>query len=113
MLVGVIYGILQLISVPVAEKWGVAILVAPFSNEYAGYPIGMLLTAGTMVLVSLVYGWEASGALHSMDEDGWLSESRHQVQDLLSVKRPDAKGPLLWGSFVAIAGIILTLVVFW
>jgi SSS family solute:Na+ symporter len=114
MLVGVTYGVMFLLSGPIAEQYGVAILRDPLSNKYAVAPISMLLTAGTMVCVSLIYGWEAGGELRKMDESGWLSESRNQLQDFAPVSAP--KGhvvPLILGALVSLAGIVLTFIVFW
>jgi len=112
-LVGVTYGVLYLISGPIAENYGVAVLVSPLSNKYAVAPISMLLTAGTMVLVSLVYGWEAPGELRPLDQSGWLADSRQQVQDLQTEKTSAIGLPLLLGLLVAAAGIVLSFVVFW
>ena len=101
-------------SGPIAEEFGIAILRAPFSNKYAVAPISMLLTAGTMVVVSMIYGWEAAGELRQMDESGWLAESRSQVQALLPQNAEKSSLlPLMLGSLVTIIGIVLTFVVFW
>ena len=92
---------------------GVAILVAPLSNKYAVAPVSMLSTAGTMVLASLILGWETSGELRPRDHGGWLAASSHQVQELVTEKESTNGLPLLLGSLVAIAGIVLSFVVFW
>ncbi|MCA9211882.1 MAG: hypothetical protein KDB27_02360 [Planctomycetales bacterium] len=114
MLVGVTYGVLFLISGSIAERFGVAILRPPFANTYAVSMISMLLTAGTMIAVSCVLGWEKSNTLHETDESGWLAESRSQI----SIATPDTAIesttiPFLLGALVAGAGIALTIVVFW
>jgi SSS family solute:Na+ symporter len=113
LLVGVLYGIVYLASDPIAENYGVAILVPPLSNKYAVGPISMLLTATTMILVSLVYGWEASAELRPMDQSGWLAESRLQVQSLVAEKESSTRLPMLLGCLVAATGIVLSFVVFW
>jgi hypothetical protein len=114
MLVGVIYGVMSLLCGPIAEKYGVAILVWPLSNEYAVAPISMLLTSGTMVGVSMVLGWEESFELRAMDETGWLSESRIQVQELLTDQKEQGRAlPLVLGAIVVTIGIVLSFIVFW
>lgn len=113
MLVSVTYGVLFLISDTVAQSWGVAILVPPLSNKYAVAPISMLLTAGTMVFVSLLRGWESPGELRAMDESGWLSTSRQQVQELAQSKESGSIVPLVLGTLVALTGIVLNFIVFW
>ncbi len=112
-LAGVGYGVLFLTSEPLAETTGVAILMPPFSNAYAVSPISMLVTAGAMVLASLVFGWESAGELRDTDRIGWLATSRRQIQNLV---QPETTGNLwatLLGLAVAVFGIVLSFVVFW
>lgn len=113
MLVGVIYGVMFLVSDVVAENWGLVILVAPLSNPHAVAPISMLITSVTMILVSLVYGWEPAGELRSMDESGWLATSRQQVRELTYVQQSKSLVPLGLGCLVTVAGIALSFVIFW
>jgi SSS family solute:Na+ symporter len=110
---GVGYGVLFLISEPIAEASGVAVLVPPLSNAYAVSPISMLVTAGAMVLASLVFGWESTRELRDTDRIGWLATSRAQIRHLV---RPDTTGtltPTLLGLAVVVSGIVLSFVVFW
>jgi len=113
MCIGVVYGIIFLLSRPLAEKYGIAIIHYPLTDSNLVAPISMLLTASTMVGVSLVYGWEASGELRKMDESGWLSESRSQLQEVMPAETPQSTTlPLILGACVSMAGILLT-VWFW
>ena len=113
LLAGVAYGVMFLVSRAIAEEWEVAILAWPLSNKYAVAPVSMLLTAGTMVVVSLFCGWERVGQLRATDKTGWLAESRQQVQELSTEGSSSSHTPLVWGMLVAIIGIVLSFFVFW
>ena len=110
--VGVGYGVLFLASEPVALTTGVPILSSPFSNSYALAPISVLLTAGAMVLTSLVFGWEST-ELRETDPTGWLASSRTQVQSLVIPESRSAGMATLLGMTVTVVGIVLCFVVFW
>jgi len=91
--IGSAYGIVRLSAPLIAEKWGVAILPSFMVDQYAAYPLAMLITAASMLLVSLVRGFEPRGAAlgSGYEEQGaWLRSSRRAVQDL---KREEAAAP--------------------
>ncbi len=82
-------------------------LLVPNRDEKHYLQVGRWLTP-------LIHGWKPAGELREMDESGWLSESRHQLQDLAPVSaEPGNAVPLILGALISLAGIVLTLVVFW
>ena len=86
LLVGTAFGILRLLAPTIAENWGIAILPSYLIDPYAAYPAAMFVTAGAMVLLSLLLGFEppAKANLGSQEEQGgaWLSASRKAIQEL-------------------------------
>jgi SSS family solute:Na+ symporter len=115
-LVGAGYGVLRLIAEPVAESWGIQILPTVMTNSFAAYPFSILVTAGTMVLVSLFVGWEPVGDLKHVEQPGWLRTSQLAIQQLETPhdqKSATDRLPLLlaWSAFAI--GCWLSFVVFW
>ena len=78
--VGAGYGVLRLLAFPLAENLGIAVLPAWAVNTYAAYPISVLLTAGTMLAVSLVCGWQAADAPLRTETTAWLRTSREAIR---------------------------------
>ncbi len=86
------------------------------TNTYAAYSYSMLITAASMVAVSLVLGWEKKGELRTVEEDGWLGRSQAQARQLLDSQAEDASGSLLpavLALLVLALGCILSFVIFW
>jgi Na+/proline symporter len=120
LVVGALYGIIRLFAFAIAENHGVAILPAIMTNTYAAYPISMLLTAGTMGVVSLFMGWEAgAGTTHCAyaEEGGWLRSSQLAVRDLdraaRAGHREESRLPSVLAIGVVVTGCLLSFVIFW
>ncbi len=111
LLVGVAYGIWGLVASWAAVNYGVALLPAALANAHVAAPMSVLVTAGTMVLVSLFYGWTPSGELLHEEQQAWLRASQQQIRET----SPEATGraPLLLGGLVLAAGLLLSFVIFW
>ena len=105
--------------------YGLARLVAdggdvylPFllTNQYAAYSYSMLITAASMVAVSLVLGWEKKGDLRTVEVDGWLGRSQEQARQLLVSQPGEASSsrlPAVLALLVLALGCILSFVIFW
>jgi SSS family solute:Na+ symporter len=113
LIVGVGYGIVFTSASLVAEKWEVALLRPPFSNQYAVVPIGMLMTGGAMVIYSLIFGWQASAQVSALSQQGWLQSTSDELQELISSERKNETLPtiLMWATLGV--GIVLSFVLFW
>jgi hypothetical protein len=113
--VGVTYGGLRLLAPWAAESWGVALLPQVMLENYGSYVLSMLLTAGTMAVMSLFIGWEPPGAALHVESGGWLRSSQLQVSQ---IEATDAisRGEL-WPRLLAVAviaaGVLLSFVVLW
>jgi SSS family solute:Na+ symporter len=113
--VGVTYGGLRLLAPWVAESWGVAVLPPVMLENYGSYVLSMLLTAGTMVVMSLFVGWEPPGAALHVESGGWLRSSQLQVSEIettAGVPRSEL-WPVLLAVAVVAAGGVLSFVIFW
>ena len=90
LLVGAAFGILRLLAPPIAENWGIAILPSYLIDPYAAYPAAMLITAGSMLLISLLFGFEpragASPVSHEEQGGAWLRSSREAIQALAATQ---------------------------
>lgn len=120
LLVGTAYGVARLLAPTIAEHFGIAILPPFMIDTYAAYPISVLITGGTMVLVSLVRGWEQRGDLLHEETGGWLRESQLAVRRLEADSRADrpqrgaaAHLPAILAWLVVVIGGILFFVVIW
>lgn len=122
LLVGVFYGVTRLMAPVIAETHGIAILPPYMVNSWAAYPVSMVITAGSMVFVSLLAGWE-SRAMQQGEEHResslWLRESQQQIQDLHKL-RGDGESidqsdhvPKILAVTMFLIGCILTFFVFW
>ena len=115
LLVGMTYGAWRLTAQALAVDYDFAVMPAALMDNFAAYPISMLLTAGTMVAVSLLLGWESRGELLHDEAGGWLRQSQ------LSGSTPvpaiqDQRGsalPLGLGLAVIGLGFVLSFVIFW
>ncbi len=119
-LAGAVYGIVRLIVAPlVARHFGIAILPSIMMNREAAYVFSVIVTAGTMILVSLLYGWEPRGKLLHEEKSGWLRASQSKVRELghpsLSVThgRWSHLLPPVLALIVVAIGCVLSFVVFW
>ena len=120
LLVGAFYGVLRLLAPKVVQHFGWVILPPIMMGTYVAYPCSLLVTAGTMVLMSLIVGWEASNSsvLEGHNEKGtWLRSSQLAIQQLqpnLPKSPPRCQLlPLLLTILVVTTGGLLTFVVFW
>jgi SSS family solute:Na+ symporter len=113
--VGVAYGVLRLLAPTIATTFGIAILPPILVNNYASCFFSVLITAGTMVLVSLWAGWEKPGTLLHQEAGGWLRSSQREVARLESGKRVRRGNllPALLGAATVAVGLYLSFVVFW
>lgn len=115
LLVGIAYGIARLLAPTMAENFGIAILPPIMVDEYANYAFSMIITAGTMVLLSLVIGWEPPGQLLRKETIGWLCSSQLQISQIEPTRHvsPSNLWPVLLGILVILVGTVLSFVVFW
>jgi SSS family solute:Na+ symporter len=115
LLAGVAYGAWRLIASKLASETGVALLPAPMLDGFAAYPISLLITAGTMLMVSLVLGFEPPGSLLQNEAAGWMQESQMPTQpsDTARAERRRNFVPALMGLAVMSLGLVLSFVVFW
>jgi len=116
-LVGSAYGVLRLLAQPIAESHGIAILPGIMTNTYAAYVFSMLITAGTMVLVSLVAGWEPRGELLHEEKTGWLRSGQLELRKLQPSTdlqaTPASRLPAVLAIIAVVIGCVLSFVVFW
>tara|TARA_Y100000588_G_scaffold234265_1_gene247845 strand:- start:5579 stop:7333 length:1755 start_codon:yes stop_codon:yes gene_type:complete len=115
LLIGVCYGSLRLLSPHIAEMWGIVLLPDFLLNSYSGYLVSMVLTAGSMIIVSFIFGWESRGTLLHKESGGWLLSSQIQAsqsQPSIPTSRSEF-WPALLGACVVGIGLFLSFVVFW
>jgi SSS family solute:Na+ symporter len=114
LLAGMLYGILRMAAESLAVNHGVAAMPAVMMNSYAAYPISVLITAGTMLLVSVGLGWEPRKGLLRLEESGWLAQSQRtaEVESPIDARRSDVI-PVVLGLAVIGLGMTLSFVVFW
>jgi SSS family solute:Na+ symporter len=115
LLVGMGYGVWRMAAEKLAVDYGLVTLPAVMMNGYAAYPISVMITAGTMVLVSAVLGWERRSGLLRFEETGWLRASQVEAAHLESpIDRERSNWiPVLLGLAVIGLGLVLSFVVFW
>ena len=120
LLMGASYGFLRLLAPVVAENYGIILLPPLMMNTYAAYPFSMVVTAGTMVLTSLITGWESKNSLSlssSSREGIWLQSSLKEIQELqknpTEASRQHSILPVVLSMFLIVTGFWLTFVVFW
>jgi SSS family solute:Na+ symporter len=119
LLVGASYGVIRLAAPPVAQRWGILLLPPIMINTYAAYLFSMAITAGTMVLFSLLAGWQEAGHRETWlekDTDSWLYRSQLAIRELQpvdSVVQRYRRVPALLALGVILLGAYLSFVVFW
>ena len=119
LIAGTLYGLLRMFTPFINEQFGFTILSDNLANPWAAYPISMAITAGTMVLLSLYWGWESRGTQMGEDhrEDSpWLSSSLVEVQQLEKAEpehRASSRIPVALAILVATVGLYLSFVAFW
>ena len=111
---------LRLAAPLVAEQTGWVLLPPAMMGTYAAYPFSMLVTAGTMVVVSLVVGWDRGSAFDltgRQEKSAWLRSSQlkiRQIQDQIAKRADhDPRLPALLSLLALTVGCVLTFVVFW
>lgn len=118
LLVGAAYGTMRLSASWLAEKHGIAVLTPIMANSFAAYPISMLITGGTMVLLSMFWGWEAKSDISHQEKGAWLRSSQESVRQLVDESDEDSQpfsAPWLPGVLavlVTVIGCLLSFVVF-
>lgn len=115
LLAGVVYGVLRLSTPLVLEQTGTLILPSVMMGSFAGSVFSMAITAGAMLIVSLVKGWEPRGELLHEEADGWLRSSQLEVRqiDQTHVVRRSDVWPVVLGIAVAATGGFLSFLLFW
>ena len=116
LLAGAGYGVMRLLAGPVAESYGIQILPVAMTNSFAAYLFSVLVTAGTMVVVSMFIGWAPKGDLSHVEQPGWLRTSQLAIQQLKTSDDLMSGGhgpPLLLGCAALAFGCWLSFVVFW
>ena len=118
-MVGASYGVLRLIAPLVANKWGILLLPPIMINTFAAYLFSMAITASTMILFSLLAGWQPARQKADWAEtqpSSWLRNSQLAIRQL----EPEAAGywrpawlPGMLGWGVIVLGCYLSFVVFW
>ena len=99
------------------EKFGIAILPGIMTNTFAAYLFSILITGGTMLLVSLLIGWEPRGELLPAEREGWLRSSQLAIQQLES--EPQTRSafvsrlPAVLAVIAIAIGCTLSFLVFW
>jgi solute:Na+ symporter, SSS family len=115
LLAGVAYGAWRLIAAKLATSYGISILPTSMLDSFAAYPISLLITAGAMLLVSLVLGFEPRGGLLRQEASGWLNESQRQAENSdQAVDQPRGNAlPAIFGLAVVALGLVLSFLIFW
>ena len=115
LLVGILYGTLRLLAPQIAETFGIAILPQIMVDNYASYVFSVLITGGTMVLLSMAIGWEPRGKLLHEEASGWLRASQLEVARIDQSHQVSRSSfwPVALGIVVVAIGVILSFVVFW
>ncbi len=114
LLVGAAYGVLRLI----VEWTAWPLLPAFLMNQYGAYLYSMILTAGTMLLVSLLFGWETKHQFFHQEQDAWLRRSQEEAQQLQNVQGQGAgdrstRLPAILAVLVLASGCVLSFWIFW
>ena len=114
LVVGGLYGLATLVGPWMAEEYGVMILPAAALGRFATAPLSLLLTAGTMIIVSLFLGWQDRNDQLQPESLPWLRESQqHLTQTTCTGDESQSRLPLACGLIVLGAGMALSFLVFW
>jgi len=115
--VGAAYGVMWLVASQIAESYGIAILPSIMANTFAAYVFSILITAGTMVIVSLLMGWEPHGELLHEEKTGWLRSSQLTIRNLQPVTQAQTHSidllPALLAVIAVVIGCTLSFWIFW
>ncbi|WP_437227335.1 sodium:solute symporter family transporter [Planctomicrobium sp. SH661] len=119
LLTGVAYGVCRLVCTKLASDYGIATLPPVFLDSFVSYPVSVLLTASTMILVSIVLGWgtqtEDSSPVAAESEAAPelpLGHGMEQPRETV-VEEGSPWLPQILGVAVLGLGIVLSFVVFW
>ena len=115
LLAGIAYGAWRLFASRMATETGTVLLPTPMLDSFAAYPINLAITAGTMVVVSLVLGFEPRDSLLHKEAAGWLRESEiHAQPSGGTLANPGSNSlPACLGLAVIGLGLTLSFLVFW
>jgi SSS family solute:Na+ symporter len=107
---GMAYGVWSWIARGPALDEGIRLLPSPLLDGFTTAPASMIVTAASMLLVTLVTGRETRDALRFEESGAWLRESRRQLPVVEASNREIA--PLLVGLGVVVLALALT-AAFW
>jgi SSS family solute:Na+ symporter len=112
---GMAYGIWRMVAEKLAVEQGIMIMPPVMMNGYAAYPISVAITAGTMLFVSVIKGWEPVAGHLRLDETGWLKQSQLQAAHMESPIDRERSNliPVVLGLVLITLGLVLSFVVFW
>ena len=115
LVVGVLYGVLRMLASTIADSFGIAVLPEVMAGGLASWTFCVVITCITMVIVSMVLGWERSGSLLHEEQSGWLRASQQEVREIDRTHDTQASNlwPALLSLAVVLAGALLSFVVFW
>jgi SSS family solute:Na+ symporter len=115
LLAGVAYGAWRLIAGELTASAGVLLMPALMLDSFAAYPISLMITAGTMIAVSAVLGFEPPGAPLHKEAAGWLPESELHTRSSapeITDRRSNLLPAVLGVAVIALA-LTLSFVIFW
>lgn len=114
LLAGGFYGVSRLLAPWAAERFGVRLLPPFLMDPYGAYLWSVLLTGGTMLLVTLVMGRDSGGLRPSSGGSQWLEASRlESCRPEDSASEASGVVPLVLGAFFVALGCGLSFWVFW
>jgi len=111
---GVAYGVLALLAPRVALHYGVPLLPTSLMDSNATAPITFSITCVTMLLVSVVRGWQPRGEVAREETGQWLAETQRQLKQ--EGEQVDERGnalPIALALVVIAISLVLTFGVFW
>ena len=103
---GVVYGLTRLLAP--------GLYPGILGDKYAAYFFVVVVTAGTMVIVSVVKGWEARGQVLHQERTGWLRSSQLEARNIVVNERESRSDalPLILGIILSVIAVALV-VAFW
>ncbi len=107
-IVGVGYGLIRLLA---PDRLPAAVL----ADDDLSYIFSVVLTAGTMLVISLFIGWERSDRILHEESTGWLRSSQAEIREL-ALEQGESRGgalPLILGLIMVALGLFLSFVIFW
>ncbi len=106
LIAGMGYGVWSWIARGVVVEHGIRLLPAALLDSFSTAPTSMIVTAASMLLVSLVTGSEKTDALRFEESAPWLRDSRRQLPPVEAGDK--GIGPLVLGLLVVALGLLLT-----